>query len=356
MTDEPSPCHTQEGQHMELGKVKIRQRLLRAFTVVLFFSFALTGTILSVVMRFAAITGDGYLGVYQDLGRVQNTQLVLVIVMFIVAVIVTYFLSNSLTKPIEKLGKFALELGKGNFTPNDYKFREYELEELNSALNKAAKQLGEYDSEQRKFFQNVSHELRTPLTSIKCYAEGITFGIMDPKKAGETISKESDKLADMVTNLLYIAKMDNVLTAYKKTQTDLIKLIKECAERQNAIAAKEEITLKCDFDEDEIPYNCIDELMSRAVDNLLSNAIRYAKTTVTLSCKKEANKIIIKVTDDGEGIKEEDLPHVFERFYKGKGGNIGIGLSIVKSIADQHSAKIEVKNEEQGGASFEIIL
>jgi len=343
-----------QSNNMQQGKLKIRQRLLRAFSAVLFFSFAVTGAILSIAVRFFADTGRGTYpptGPY-DLGRVQYTQLILIIVMFVVAVIVTYFLSNSLTKPIEQLGKFALEIGKGNFKQNDFQFREYELEELNAALNKSAKQLEAYDHEQKKFFQNVSHELRTPLTSIKCYAEGITFGLMDPKKAGETISQESDKLADMVTNLLYIAKIDNITTVFKKVEIDLAELVKESADRQKAVASKKGLNIEYNFSEEKIPYNCIDELMSRALDNLISNAIRYAKSTVTISCEKTAKDIKIAVADDGEGISDQDLPYLFERFYKGQGGNMGIGLSIVKSIADQHRGTLKAENITDGGAMF----
>jgi len=342
-------------------KIKIRQRILAAFSAVLFFSFLLTGVIFNISIRLFTNLNpradyNGYAETSGIVGRAGLILVVLTSVMFIVAVIVTYFLSNSITRPIEKLGKFALNIGRGDFTPNDFEFREEELEDLNIALNKSAKQLGIYDSEQKTFFQNASHELRTPLMSIKCYAEGISFGLMDPKQACETILQETDKLSDLVTDLLYIAKIDNITTAYTAAETDLTELIRDCAARQEAVAAKKQIRFSFDFSEPDIRYKCVSELISRAIDNLLSNAIRYAASEITLSCRKSADRVEIRVADDGAGIETEIMSHIFERFYKGADGNHGIGLSIVKSIVEQQGGHITAKNSNEGGAVFTITL
>ncbi|MCL2531743.1 MAG: HAMP domain-containing histidine kinase [Oscillospiraceae bacterium] len=341
-------------------KIKIRKRLLWGFSLVLFFSFALTGVIFNLAIRLFAVRGEVNLYAYRYaetsglIGRVGLISIVLMGMMFLVATIVTYFLANSITRPIEKLGKFARQLGHGDFTPNDYAFAEEELEDLNTALNKSARQLGVYDSEQKAFFQNASHELRTPLMSIKCYAEGISFGIMEPKQASETILQETDNLADLVTDLLTIAKLDNITTTYTTSKTDLAQLIEEAAARQQAVATQRE--LRFVFELDEIHYTCISELIARALDNLISNAVRYAKSEITLSCKQRGNAIEIRVADDGDGIEAQALPHVFERFFKGAGGNHGIGLSIVKSIVEQHSGHVTAENSSNGGAIFTMTL
>jgi len=345
-------------------KTKIRKRLLHAFSAVLFFSYLLHAIILNLAIRLFAVEGEMNFRAHQNIyaetsgviGRVGTISFLLMVIMLIVAVIVTYFLANSLTRPIEKLEKFALNIGNGDFTPNDFQFQEEELENLNTALNKSVKQLDEYDSEQKAFFQNASHELRTPLMSIKCYAEGISFGIMEPQQASETILSETDKLADLVTDLLYISKIDNITTAYTSAEADLCELLRDSATRQEAVAAKRNISFIYNFSETPIQYNCVSELLSRAIDNLISNAIRYAATEITLSCHKKAHHIEIRVADDGAGITPEALPHVFERFYKGTDGNHGIGLSIVKSIVEQQGGQITAKNSGTGGAVFTITL
>ena len=347
-----------------MKKTKIRRRILAAFSAVLFFSFALTGVIFNIAIRLFAVDREynliAYNNIYDETARIVSRTgiilFVLISIMFVVAVIVTYFLSNSITQPIEKLGKFALNIGRGSFAPNNFDFKDMELDALNTALNNSVKQLAVYDSEQKAFFQNASHELRTPLMSIKCYAEGIAFGLMEPKQASETILQETDKLSDLVTDLLYISKIDNITTAYRSAETDLTEVIRDCTARQQAMADKRQIRFTFDFGEDTVLYKCITELISRAVDNLLSNAIRYAVSEITLSCHRTRDHIIIRIADDGGGIDPESLPYVFERFYKGTNGNHGIGLSIVKSIVTQHGGYVTAENSNKGGAVFTITL
>ena len=345
---------------MKLKKTKIRIRLLKAFAAVLFFSFMLIAIIFNIAIGLFAREESAqlwsYAGASEILRRPGSILFFVVVTMFVVAVVVTYFLANSLTRPIEKLGKFAQGIGNGDFTPNDFRFQDVELEDLNRALNKSVKQLGEYDSEQKAFFQNASHELRTPLMSIKCYAEGISFGIMEPKTASETILVETDNLSDLVTDLLYISKIDNISTAYAVAEVDLIELIRASAARQEAIALKREIRFAFDFGKAPIYYDCVSELIARAIDNVISNAIRYASSEIMLSCHQEADRIEICVADDGAGIAPDLLPNIFERFIKGADGNHGIGLSIVKTIVEQRGGRITAENGTRGGAEFTITL
>jgi len=315
-------------------KISMHKRMLITFIGILFFSFLLTG----IIFDFAR--GNGFISVG---------------IMFAVATIATYILSKSITHPIKKLGKFASEIGSGNFKQNDYEFRETELQELNAVLNDAAKRLAEYDSEQKTFFQNASHELRTPLMSIKCYAEGVATGIMEPRQAAETILQETDRLTALVADLLYISQIDNITVPIVKSKVNLIDIVKESTMRQQAMADRREISFVFDFDNDaQIYYNCSQELVSRAIDNLVSNGIRYACSKIVLSCRKKAGQIYLSVADDGNGVDADVLPRVFERFYKGSGGNTGIGLSIVKSIVEQHGGTIAIENSN--GAVFTIVL
>lgn len=337
--------------------VKIRQRILAIFSALLFFSYILMAIIFRIFLAqfdFILLESNTFANhTFWDANTLITTVLALT---FLITVIATYFLSNSITRPIEKLGKFALKIGKGNFKPNDFEFKDQELQDLNNALNKSVEQLAVYDEEQRTFFQNVSHELRTPLMSIKCYAEGISFGIMDSKQASETILRETDKLTELVKDLLYIAQIDNITTIYERNKVDLLEMIHTCMDRQSAMAEKKNIQVIFAFEDEVLHYVGVKELLSRAVDNLISNAIRYAHSEITLACFKKGKQINIVVTDDGDGVEPEILPHVFERFYKGKNGNTGIGLSIVKSIVQQHGGYVTAKNLDDGGARFTITL
>jgi len=336
-------------------KTKIRVRILRAFYIMLLLSFSLIGVIFSMIIYSSPQIDTTFIR-QGDFQIRTNIFIATVFIMFLSTVIVTFFLSNTITGPIEKLSVFASKIGKGDFTPNDFEFNDEEFENLNASLNNSAKQLGIYDSEQKAFFQNVSHELRTPLMSIQCQAEGISFGLMEPKEASETILSEIHRLSDMVTDLLYISKIDNIATVYETAKTDLQKIIRLCAQRQQSVADKKGIRFTFDFSDPSVEYECTSELISRAIDNLISNAIRYASNEIVLSCRKEQYQIIISVIDDGIGLEQSDLPHVFERFYKSNGGNHGIGLSIVKTIVEQHNGCVIAKNNINRGAEFIISL
>jgi len=343
-------------------KIRIHKRITRAFFGVLFFAFILTAIVFDLGRQQAADLEISYIlrqygYVVEELiqSRTHWLMLAFVAAIFIAAAVGAYFVSVSITRPIEQLSQFAVGIGKGNFTPNELEFADLELSELNDALNKSVKQLETYDKEQKTFFQNASHELRTPLMSIKCYAEGITAGIMQPEEAANTILQETDKLTELVKELLYVSQIDNISNTYIKENIDLVQLVKERVARQKAQADARHIEFVYELGASALPYKCVFELLGRALDNLISNAIRYAKSQITISMHLRGGYIGIKVADDGAGIHPGVIPHIFERFYKGEGGNTGIGLSIVKSIVEQHKGTIAVENSDTG-AVFTIIL
>lgn len=357
-------CHpnspTKEVINLPRKKTNIRQRILVAFFGVLFFAFVLTALVFDIGRQQIENSDAHSLLYYHGLlegalyDRTHWFLLSFIGIIFLVAAVATYFLARTLTRPIIQLSQFAKRIGRGDFTPNNLEFADKELDDLNQALNKSVRQLSAYDHEQTVFFQNASHELRTPLMSIQCYAEGITSGIMSPTDAAQTILEETVKLNELIQEMLYISQIDHITSKYKKSETNLTQLILECVHRQQVQANKRNITLQTQMDND-IMYKCVPELISRAVDNLISNALRYAKSEITISLQVRGGYVGIKVADDGTGIAPDVIPHVFERFYKGQGGNTGIGLSIVKTIIEQHKGSVSVENAEQG-ALFTLIL
>ncbi|KAF1085147.1 Sensor histidine kinase CssS [Sporotomaculum syntrophicum] len=296
-----------------------------------------------------------YLVYYIDMTAIKSfasrINIVLLAVMGIagiLAVTLSFFLSGLIAKPVRELTRFAMRIGKGDFSRNTFNYSDIELAELAESMNKAAAQLDTYDKEQKQFFQNVSHELRTPLQVIKCNAEGIEQRILDPEKSSRVIISETDRLSEMVEDSLYLSRIDNITTGSKIEEYDLRELLSNCVERQRSLATDRNIQFVFRFDDQQVNMCCDEKHMSRAFSNLISNAIRYAKTGITLTCHQVSGRITISVADDGKGISNEDLPHIFDRFYKGNGGNYGIGLSIVKSVVEQHHGNIEAQNTGMG--------
>ena len=277
---------------------------------------------------------------------------IVILAAILISVLVSRRFAKSLAEPVQSLCDFAGEIGKGNLTTRELSFRDIEFEQLADSMNRMATELQEEKLRQETFFQNVSHELRTPLTSIRGNAEGIDYGIIEPKTAGKVILAESDKLGGMIEDLLYLSRVGKVVPEDKPEQMDLRDVLSLCVSELRTEAEGKGIAFRFDFDDAPVLFLIWEKDAQQLFGNLISNAVRYAKTEVRLSCHTDERGIGISVADDGEGIAPDDLPHVFELFYKGKGGKHGIGLSIAKSVADMYQGEVMVRND--GGAVFEV--
>ena len=208
---------------------------------------------------------------------------------------------------------------------------------------------------QQTFFQNASHELKTPLMAIQGYAEGIQAGVMDTASAAEVILEESDRMTELVEELLDISKIDMGRQQLALSETDIRELLYDSIRAVEPAAAASGITIVPDFPEEPVMVKCDDTQMRRAVTNILTNGLRYAHSQLCLTCRPDKRNVIIRIQDDGDGIAEADLPHIFDRFYMGKSGKSGIGLALTKEIIHLHKGTIRAYNGDTG-AVFEITL
>ena len=207
---------------------------------------------------------------------------------------------------------------------------------------------------QQTFFQNASHELKTPLMAIQGYAEGIQAGVMDTGSAAEVILEESDRMTELVEELLDISKIDMGRQRFALSEMDVRELLYDSIRAVEPTAAGG-IAIVPDFPEEPVMVSCDDTRLRRAVTNILSNGVRYARSQLHLTCRTEKRHVTIRIQDDGDGIAEEDLPHIFDRFYMGKSGKSGIGLALTKEIIHLHKGTIHAYNGDSG-AVFEITL
>ena len=207
---------------------------------------------------------------------------------------------------------------------------------------------------QQTFFQNASHELKTPLMAIQGYAEGIQAGVMDTGGAADVILEESDRMTELVEELLDISKIDMGRQRLTLSETDIRELLYDGIRAVEPIAAGG-ITIVPDFPEEPVMVSCDDTQLRRAVTNILSNGVRYARSELRLTCRADKRHVTIRIQDDGDGIAEEDLPHIFDRFYMGRSGKSGIGLALTKEIIHLHRGTIRAYNGETG-AVFEISI
>ena len=207
---------------------------------------------------------------------------------------------------------------------------------------------------QQTFFQNASHELKTPLMAIQGYAEGIQAGVMDAGGAADVILEESDRMTELVEELLDISKIDMGRQRLNLSETDIRELLYDGIRAVEPTAASS-IAIVPDFPEEAIIVKCDDVQLRRAVTNILSNGLRYARSELRLTCRTDKRHVTIRIQDDGDGIAEEDLPHIFDRFYMGRSGKSGIGLALTKEIVHLHRGTIRAYNGDSG-AVFEISI
>lgn len=286
----------------------------------------------------------------------QRILIMVILLALVITVVFVIFLTRSIVNPIYKLRGLALRIGDGHFKGEDFNFQEKELSDLNDSMNEAARKISEYNENQKIFFQNVSHELRTPLTSIEGYAEGIKYGVFNNIEASDVILAESEKLSSLVEDILFMSKMESMTEEHQeRTLSDLSEILRESVDRASSAARKSEKEIQVgDLPKGLLTLINTEELL-RAVDNILSNALRYAASHVKVELDQENGYGIIRIDDDGEGIEAKDLPHIFERFYKGRKGNHGIGLSIAETAVNRNGGRITAENTGKG-ARFTIAL
>lgn len=218
------------------------------------------------------------------------------------------------------------------------------------------------------FISNISHELKTPLASIKAMVEVLLEGGIEDSKLRkeflENINQEVDRLSRLVSDLLLLSRLESDRGFLNPVPTDFTALITRTVSRFQPRAMKEGLTLTLDIN-GEIPELKIDvNYIDQVISNLLDNAIKYTPSGGKIEVKVEdiGKMVKVSVKDTGIGIAKEDLPRIFERFYRGDKsrspslGGIGLGLSIVKHIVEAHGGNVGVDSEIGKGSTFYFTL
>lgn len=306
--------------------------------------------------------GLGWIVIYSSLQKVNQLQLMINIILFttlivagIIIILFSSIISKNVSAPFSQLNQYIRNIAERNFG-NKIQMPVYdELRELVDNINMMSEKLEAYDKAQKTFLQNASHEFRTPLTSIQSYAEGLLYEVVDTSTAAPVIIDETKRMTNLVEDLLYLSRLDALEESYHLTKLDFNSLIEDCIERLKALAMKNNIKLIHSTSIEKLEVLGDEEKLSRAITNIISNCIRYAESTVMINSRAENNKLILTISDDGPGFENNDLPNIFERFYKGPKGNHGLGLSISKNVIEKLNGKITAENSTSG-ALFTIEL
>ena len=226
------------------------------------------------------------------------------------------------------------------------------------------------ERERRLFVSNVSHELRTPLTSVKSYLEALDEGALSEPVAPDFIRvslDETNRMMRMVTDLLHLSRIDNA-TSHLDVElinfTAFITFILNRFDKMRAQEQEKKYELVRDYPITSVWIEIDTDKMTQVIDNILNNAIKYSPDggKITVSMKTTDDQMILSISDQGLGIPKEDLPKIFDRFYRvdkarsrAQGGT-GLGLAIAKEIIKQHNGFIWAKSEYGKGSTFTIVL
>ncbi len=290
-----------------------------------------------------------------------RTLLIMISILFlVVAGLISFILAKRLSSPIVKMNNNAKRLARAHYDVVFDVSGPIETRELAKTLTIAAKELGRLDSMQKELIANISHDLRTPLTMISGYAE-VMRDIPDEITTEnlQVIIDESARLTSLVNDLLNVSKLQAGTQTMNIQRMNLTKAVSQTVDRYARFKEHNEFNIIFEYD-DTVYINADEIRLLQVIYNLINNAINYtgADKTVIVTQTVENDIVRISVKDSGEGIKEEDLPLIWDRYYKvdkiHKRAVIGtgLGLSIVKNVLLLHGSRFGVSSELHKGSTF----
>ena len=242
---------------------------------------------------------------------------------------------------------------------------ESELGQLAAVLNSTFARLETAFAQQQQFTADAAHELRTPVSVILAQTQTALSRERYAAEYRETVEaceRSAQRMRRLIESLLELARLDAGQENMKRLRFDLAKVVKDCVEQVQPVAGQRNVKVLADLAPVEITGDA--ERLAQVVTNLLANAIQYNRLDGEVRIKLEAKSglAVLTITDTGPGIPAQDLPHVFERFYRGdksrtiSNGHAGLGLAISKAIVEAHGGTIEVSSRTGQGTTFTVRL
>ncbi|RYM02175.1 HAMP domain-containing histidine kinase [Sporolactobacillus sp. THM7-7] len=319
-------------------------------------------TLYYVVRKIQINTDTGYLISYmwdtytKELMHELWSRLIFIFLMAgVISLFIAFLLARYLKRPLDILGRRFEEISRLNWEkPFEWKGDE-EFERLSSQFEKMRLNLMKYDESQKVFLQQASHELKTPVMVVQSYAQSVKDGIY-PKggldDSMDVIIKEARQMERRVKKLLYFTRVDSLRRQNADRSWIAFGRIGHLI-RDRLMTQRPDVAIHVADEETAIRANR--EQLETILENLVENALRYAKKNIWMSVEKSENETKVIVRNDGEPIQKQIAEDLFEPFQKGEKGQFGLGLAIVKRIVDDHGGRIDVRNQA-GDVAFIITL
>lgn len=281
----------------------------------------------------------------------------------ILASLLSFLLSQSFSKPLVLINNAAKEIAKGNYNATINLKSSEEIKDLGETINNLAGQLSRVEKIRREFIANVSHEIRTPLSYLQGYTEILLDGLAESKEEEQKylniIMEESIRLKTMVNEILQLSQVEEGFSPLNINSFSMDALLKRTIDKVYSYAAKRNISIKFNNISDDLLLCLADESkIKQVVINLLHNAIKHSFNygNILINSYKQNDRIYVCIRDFGEGIPQEDLNFIFDRFYtinKSKSEeSTGLGLAIVKSIISSHGSEVTINSVVGEGTEF----
>ncbi|MDU2582171.1 MAG: HAMP domain-containing sensor histidine kinase [Anaerococcus hydrogenalis] len=300
--------------------------------------------------------------------NVNNQMIVFVffgLIIYLFALIVSYYAAKKWTVPIKKLTKVGERLAQGDFKVKANESGKNEISELGQTLNYMSENIVKREDMKNDFISSVSHELRTPLTSIKGWA--ITLQSKEIQKNEEMLSQgliiienEGERLSLMVEDLLNFSRLSSSSFQYEKENLNIVEIVREVYHQLYPRSLNEKIDFEFKTAYDNIIVDCDKNRIKEVFINIIDNAMKFTDKEghVDLMITKDDDNVVIEIKDDGEGIKEDEIPFVSSKFFKGSSSKsqTGLGLSICEEIVKAHDGKLIIKSKYTEGTSVTVVL
>jgi signal transduction histidine kinase len=340
-------------------------------TIMYAFIFALVFTGLGVllIISYRTFLRSGGLVTAEEMSDMLTPLVILLVILIPIGLALTLSLGGLVIRgmltPIKKMINTAKEIDTSSLSVRvETGSSEDELYDLAAILNDMLDRLQSAFDRQNRFISDVSHELRTPIAVVQGYSELLSrWGAAKPevlKEAIEAITSEAGNMKNLVEKLLFLARADKKTLVIQPDSFHIDELISEIVTETRLISSKEILAGQIES----ITLYADRALIKQAIRVFVENSLKYsgADGRVTLSCYADAGACAVVVSDNGIGISEADLPHIFERFYKADtarqrdGGSAGLGLAIAKWIADAHNAELDVSSKPGIGTTVRLLL
>jgi len=299
------------------------------------------------------------------LGRVNRALLIAAGGAAVMALLLGVLLARTLTRPLREMTAAARSLARGDLGEQVEVRSQDEVGELARAFNQMSRDLAQAASRRRQLTADIAHDLRTPISIIQGHAEALRDGVLPPTpETFALIHEETMRLNRMVEDLRTLSRAEAGELSLVRRPVAVGALLEQLAAGRRPAAGEKGIELRLEG-ESGLPEVEVDaDRMAQALNNLVDNALRHtpAGGTVTLAGGRAEDGVWLQVRDSGPGIAAEDLPHVFERFYRGDrarqrhDGGSGLGLAIARSIVEAHGGRIRAESPAGAGAVFTIEL